>query len=127
MINQNKNRLDVTISSPQEGVFAYEYSVNPPVVKPGDQVAITNTTETVIYLESTGDKACPFTEAWPACIPVGETVVRKIPVPTKQIPTPLVFPFSAYDLSRPGIYGERLVGDTLGDPSTDGEIIVENQ
>jgi len=121
----NNNTLEITITSAGDGVFSYEYQPASRKVSPGGMVVITNNSDTIIYLESTGDKACPFTEAWPACIPMNETVLRRVPTPTQAIPNELKFPFASYDLNRPGIYGLRLVEGRVGDPEGDGEIIIE--
>ena len=112
----------------------YSYSLNggeagptPPTIKPGSQVEFFNDTMGTLYIDSTDTKPCPFTEAWPTCIPRKTQVLRQVWDTT--LTAPLHFGFHAYDLIPAGVNTPPLTAANavpiVGAPDDDGEVIVQ--
>lgn len=112
----------------------YTYSLNggapqtqPPKIKPGSQVEFFNDTVKTLYIDSTDTRPCPFTEAWPTCIPRNATVLRKVWDTT--LTAPIHFGFHAYDLIPDGVTTPPLTSANavpiVGTPDDDGEVIVK--
>lgn len=105
--------------------------VTSPNVKAGGVVQFVNQCSDYcgpVYILPDDNHPCPFTEAWPTCIPYQDSVFRKV-FDDIQLITPgqeLSFSFMTFDVGRNDMNPPNMKDSLLGQPNSSGEVIVTN-